>query len=65
MKDISSLRAIPWVFAWTQNRLILPSWLGIGEALELAIAQGQLEDMQMMYQEWPFFQVCVRLGVGG
>jgi len=36
--SVASLRAIPWIFAWTQTRLILPSWLGIGEALGKVIA---------------------------
>lgn len=38
---IETLRAIPWIFAWTQQRLHLPVWLGIGEALEKAIEQGE------------------------
>ena len=38
---VESLRAIPWVFAWTQTRLLLPSWLGTGEALDAALARGE------------------------
>ena len=59
--DISSLRAIPWIFAWTQNRLALPAWLGIGEALQKAIESGHLRALQEMYEEWPFFQSTVDL----
>ncbi|MEW5303367.1 MAG: hypothetical protein WDW36_006068 [Sanguina aurantia] len=59
--SISTLRAIPWIFAWTQNRLILPSWLGIGEALSKAIAEGHWDELCAMYKEWPFFQVTVDL----
>ncbi|GIL43148.1 hypothetical protein Vafri_973 [Volvox africanus] len=59
--SISTLRAIPWIFAWTQNRLILPSWLGIGASLMAAIQQGHLSTLQAMYQEWPFFGSTVDL----
>ncbi|PNW85106.1 hypothetical protein CHLRE_03g171950v5 [Chlamydomonas reinhardtii] len=59
--SISTLRAIPWIFAWTQNRLILPSWLGIGAALTAAMTQGHLPTLQAMYREWPFFGSTVDL----
>ncbi|KAG2450080.1 hypothetical protein HYH02_000184 [Chlamydomonas schloesseri] len=59
--SISTLRAIPWIFAWTQNRLILPSWLGIGAALTAAMSQGHLPTLQAMYREWPFFGSTVDL----
>lgn len=52
---LSSLRAIPWVFAWTQNRLTLPGWLGVGEALSKAIEEGQQSSLTSMVHEWPFF----------
>ena len=48
---IEALRAIPWVFAWTQNRLLLPSWYGAGAAL----AEGDLEVQREMAAGWPFF----------
>jgi phosphoenolpyruvate carboxylase len=48
---IESLRAIPWVFAWTQNRVLLPSWYGAGTAL----ADGSLELQRAMAVGWPFF----------
>ena len=49
---VESLRAIPWVFAWTQNRLLLPSWYGAGAALEA----GDLELQREMWRDWPFFR---------
>lgn len=57
---IETLRAIPWIFAWTQNRLCLPSWLGIGEALGEAIA-GDFEELRSMYEHWPFFRSTMDL----
>lgn len=57
---ISSLRAIPWVFAWTQIRLMLPAWLGTGAALEAAQADpDQSGTVQEMVAQWPFFQGVV------
>jgi len=58
---IETLRAIPWVFSWTQTRLNLPVWLGIGHALREAIAQGHLSMLKQMYKEWPFFQSTLSL----
>ena len=58
---IETLRAIPWIFAWTQTRLILPSWLGFGEAIEMGVREGKLEMLKEMYNEWPFFQSTVDL----
>jgi phosphoenolpyruvate carboxylase len=58
---IESLRAIPWIFAWTQNRLCLPSWLGVGRCLDQAFAEGHREEIQQMYAEWPFFRATVDL----
>jgi phosphoenolpyruvate carboxylase len=58
---LESLRAIPWVFAWTQVRLMLPSWLGVGEALQDAIAGGHGEELAVLYREWPFFQSTMDL----
>lgn len=49
---VESLRAIPWVFAWTQNRLLLPSWYGAGTALQA----GDLELQREMWRDWPFFR---------
>ena len=52
---VESLRAIPWVFAWTQSRLILPGWYGLGTALEAAIARDGLGHLAEMSREWSFF----------
>lgn len=52
---IESLRAIPWIFAWSQNRLMLPAWLGAGAALRQALDQGGGELLRQMAAAWPFF----------
>ena len=52
---VESLRAIPWIFAWTQVRLLLPSWLGAEKAFEVAIAEGRYDLICEMIHEWPFF----------
>jgi phosphoenolpyruvate carboxylase len=58
--DVDSLRAIPWVFAWTQNRFLLPSWYGTGTALaDYANSAGGLDTLREMYKEWPFFKTLV------
>lgn len=58
---IQDLRAIPWVFSWTQNRHLLPAWYGFGTAFERYLgAHGEaLEECRRMYRQWPFFQVLV------
>jgi len=53
---IETLRAIPWIFSWTQTRLLLPAWLGVGEALGEALQVGFEPQLQAMYREWPFFR---------
>lgn len=58
---ISNLRAIPWVFAWTQTRLVLPAWLGVGRGLQDACDKGHTHELRAMYEEWPFFQSTVDL----
>src|SRR3954447_21481426 len=55
--DISSLRAIPWVFAWSQARANLPGWYGLGTALEAGIDRGGpavVEQLAALYRRWPF-----------
>ena len=54
---VESLRAIPWIFAWTQTRLGLPAWLGIGDGF--AAADGA--ELRAMYEEWPWFKTNVDL----
>ncbi|KAG8639056.1 phosphoenolpyruvate carboxylase 4 [Manihot esculenta] len=58
---IGHLRAIPWVFAWTQTRFVLPAWLGVGAGLKGACEKGFTEDLKAMYEEWPFFQSTIDL----
>ena len=53
--NIQSLRAIPWVFAWTQIRLFLPAWLGTGEALKFSSIKKNLKTLIDMEKNWPFF----------
>ena len=53
--EIKNLRAIPWVFAWTQIRLLLPAWLGTTEALELASRGKNKIVLKDMLYHWPFF----------
>jgi len=53
---IDGIRAIPWVFGWTQNRLMLPGWLGVGTSLsKFATGPGGLDVLQRMAKTWPFF----------
>lgn len=56
--DISGLRAIPWVFSWSQNRVMLPGWYGVGSSFKQFVdqADGNLKKLQQMYQNWPFFR---------
>ena len=58
---LQSLRAIPWVFAWTQSRVTLPGWYGFGEALEgwAGSDDQRWETLGHMYREWPFFRTLV------
>ena len=56
---VESLRAIPWIFAWMQNRLMLPAWLGAGAALRQLIEQGSEVTLKEMSKEWPFFSTRV------
>ena len=59
--DVSSLRAIPWMFAWSQTRLHLPAWLGTGEALTALIEEGLEATLQRFAHEFPFFQSLLDL----
>jgi phosphoenolpyruvate carboxylase len=57
---VDSLRAIPWVFAWTQNRFLLPSWYGAGTAFASFTAEdGRPELLRQMYEGWPFFRTLI------
>ncbi len=59
---VESLRAIPWVFAWTQTRLMLPAWLGIGAALDKEMQRPSgVAELQEMVREWPFLRSTLDL----
>ncbi|AMB84521.1 phosphoenolpyruvate carboxylase [Pseudomonas agarici] len=56
---IESLRAIPWIFGWTQTRLMLPAWLGWETALRKALERGDGELLEQMREQWPFFRTRI------
>jgi phosphoenolpyruvate carboxylase len=61
-KDLSSLRAIPWVFSWTQTRFLLPAWYGVGTALQDFLAEHPEEHLKLLryfYFKWPFFKMVI------
>ena len=61
-KTLSSLRAIPWVFSWTQARFLLPSWYGVGTALKEFLEEDPEERLKLLryfYQKWPFFKMVI------
>lgn len=69
-QSLDDLRAIPWVFAWTQSRANIPSWYGVGTALSQWIAVDEtdrINQLRDMYRNWPFFRTVmsnVHLGMG-
>jgi phosphoenolpyruvate carboxylase len=59
-RTVEDLRAIPWVFSWTQARCILPGWYSLASGLSAYLdAGGDLETLQAMYAEWPFFRTTL------
>ncbi|MGB5594890.1 MAG: phosphoenolpyruvate carboxylase [Crocosphaera sp.] len=61
-KDLSTLRAIPWVFSWTQSRFLLPAWYGVGTALQGFLAEEPNENLKLLkyfYLKWPFFKMVI------
>ncbi|GJM45185.1 MAG: phosphoenolpyruvate carboxylase [Gemmatimonadota bacterium] len=59
MTGLASLRAIPWVFGWTQSRQIIPGWFGLGSALEEARQRNGGSVVDEMYRDWSFFQTLI------
>ncbi len=59
--SISDLRAIPWVLAWSQSRVMLPGWYGTGSAFESWIGEGdgRMEVLRDLYRRWPFFRTVL------
>jgi phosphoenolpyruvate carboxylase len=58
--EFEDLRAIPWVFAWTQTRYIVPGWYGVGRGLHGQLADDdKLQRLRHMYEHWPFFRHVV------
>ncbi len=51
--ELDQLRAIPWVFAWTQNRCNLPGWFGLGTGLQAVVERAGLDHLRRMAREWP------------
>jgi len=58
---VESLRAIPWIFAWSQNRLMLPAWLGAGSSLKTLLDEGKKDILREMYVNWPFFHTRLEM----
>jgi phosphoenolpyruvate carboxylase len=61
-KDLSTLRAIPWVFSWTQTRFLLPAWYGVGTALNEFLQIEPQENLKLLsyfYVKWPFFKMAI------
>jgi phosphoenolpyruvate carboxylase len=58
---VESLRAIPWIFAWTQIRLMLPAWLGSASAMEDALGKGEGRTLDAMRTAWPFFSTYLEM----
>ena len=60
-RNIEELRAIPWVFAWMQCRYVLPSWYGVGGALQEYVGEdaGRLDELRQMYHTWPFLRALL------
>jgi phosphoenolpyruvate carboxylase len=59
-RSVEDLRAIPWVFSWTQARCILPGWYGLGTGLRAYLDDGgDLERLRELYREWPFFRTIL------
>jgi len=61
-RDLSGLRAIPWVFSWTQSRFLLPAWYGMGTAIRDFLTEHPEEHLKLLryfYFKWPFFKMAI------
>jgi Phosphoenolpyruvate carboxylase (EC 4.1.1.31) len=59
-RTVEDLRAIPWVFSWTQARCIIPGWYGLGTGLSAALDNGcDIAMLRTLYEEWPFFRTTI------
>jgi phosphoenolpyruvate carboxylase len=61
-RNLASLRAIPWVFSWTQSRFLLPAWYGVGTALQNFLNDKPVEHLSLLryfYFKWPFFKMAI------
>jgi len=56
---VENLRAIPWVFSWTQCRCLIPAWFGIGSACKQFVDAGEFDMLKRMYDEWTFFKAII------
>ena len=59
-RSVEDLRAIPWVFSWTQSRCILPGWYSLATGIDAYLDDGgDIDTLRTMYEEWPFFQTML------
>lgn len=58
-RSVEDLRAIPWVFSWTQSRCILPGWYGLAAGIDAYLENNTIETLQEMYEQWPFFRTTL------
>ncbi len=59
MRGVEDLRAIPWVFSWTQSRAVLTGWYGLGSAIDKAVERHGLDTMQAMARDWVFLRTLI------
>jgi phosphoenolpyruvate carboxylase len=58
-RTVEDLRAIPWVFSWTQSRCILPGWYALASGIDAFLEEGDVGTLREMYDEWPFFRTTL------